>query len=345
MDWPRTPFDFEVGEFSRRQLLFGLGGGATAIATGKAIDNVVLGFGPLTGTNLREQNPGAEARKRFEPSRFTTVVSGNRLQFHDDEIRVYDGETNEIVRTLSRFSSTDEAAAVDSDLGLVGSPVEQLVRDLSAIDADDIRFEFSQYEPFFDRLQNTNTRPFTVQAMRSNQFSDVSSATIESFANASPTDPKAVLEGLVEGFRRHTYYNTPRYVAGSIEDNIIFDVADLRHHFESPTTFAALESGETNGMLCWDFTWRAIEALHAVPAHRQRPPIVGAKVVDDRHGHVYVGVASIVRENDAVVVPMTFVDYRNSTLYDDFSLGEFLPGDGLAAYDERHRATDIYWQP
>ncbi len=79
-------------------------------------------------------------------------------------------------------------------------------------------------------------------------------------------------------------------------------------------------------------------------AHRQHPPVLGAKVVDARHGHVYVGVASVVRENGNLVIPMTFVDYRNSTLTDDLHL-RWLLGEELTAYDERHRVTDIYWQP
>ncbi|PSQ13711.1 hypothetical protein BRD02_11795 [Halobacteriales archaeon QS_8_69_73] len=41
-----------------------------------------------------------------------------------------------------------------------------------------------------------------------------------------------------------------------------------------------------------------------------------------------------------LVVPMTFVDYTHSTLYDDFGVTS-VAGPGLAAYDDRHRATHV----
>jgi hypothetical protein len=41
---------------------------------------------------------------------------------------------------------------------------------------------------------------------------------------------------------------------------------------------------------------------------------------------------------------MTFVDYTHSTLYDDFNARGLL-GDGVEAYDDRHRATAIEWAP
>jgi hypothetical protein len=40
--------------------------------------------------------------------------------------------------------------------------------------------------------------------------------------------------------------------------------------------------------------------------------------------------------------PMTFVDYTHTTLYDDVGLTGVL-GEGLAAYDDGHRADEIYW--
>ncbi|WP_458204881.1 hypothetical protein [Haladaptatus sp. NG-SE-30] len=340
MNRPEVFSEVAEPDLTRRQLLVGLGSGATTIAAGKAIDNALLGFGVVTGTNLREQNLTAIARKRFEPSAFTTTVSGYRLRFRDNEIHVHDSETR---RTLSLPASPEEAAVLDAEFGLGGGPLEQLIRDFSAIDAGAFRFEFSQYEQFFDRLQSADARPFTVEAFRSNRVRNVEPAAVESFAGAPPANPKATLEGLVDGFREYTEYDLPRYIVGSIEDNVIFGAMDLRRHFESPTTFEALESGKTDGMFCFEFTWRAIEALHSVSAGRQQPPVLGATVYDDRHGHTYVGVASVVREEGDLVVPMTFVDYRNSTLYDDFHLREILPGEGLAAYDRCYRASDIYW--
>jgi hypothetical protein len=39
---------------------------------------------------------------------------------------------------------------------------------------------------------------------------------------------------------------------------------------------------------------------------------------------------------------MTFVDYTHTTLYDALDLTGIM-GRGLAAYDDRHRATDVFW--
>ncbi|MFB9806563.1 hypothetical protein ACFFQF_15420 [Haladaptatus pallidirubidus] len=121
---------------------------------------------------------------------------------------------------------------------------------------------------------------------------------IESFTGKSPKQPKAVLEGLVDGFRDDTYYDIPRYLAGSVEDNILFGSVDLREHFRTPTEYSAMKAGETAGMFCYEFTWRSVEALHSVPAHEQDVPVMGAKVYDERHKHVYTGVAA--RSNEMV---------------------------------------------
>ncbi|RBI64564.1 hypothetical protein DMJ13_08830 [halophilic archaeon] len=328
-------------ELTRRQLLAGIGGGAATVGGAKAVDNVVLGYGVLVGTNLRDQNLGALARERFGPSAFSVSVSGHRLRLRGDEIRVRDGDA---WRSLPLSASPEAAAELDAELGLEGGPLEQLVRDLGAISAGEFRFEFAQYEEFFDRVRDADDRPFTVQAVRGNRFADVPPETVESFTGASPKRPEAVVEGLVGGFRDRTSYDVPRYVAGSVEDNVIFGATDLRKYFRSPTTFDAIESGDDTGMFCYEFTWRSVEALHALPAHRQRTPVVGAKVFDDRHKHVYTGVASVVRRDGDLVVPMTFVDYTHTTLYDDLNARGLL-GEGLRAYDDRHRATAIYWQP
>lgn len=225
-----------------------------------------------------------------------------------------------------------------------GRPLEQLVRDIAAVEGGELRFESIKCENLFRRTRTAETRPFAVEALRGDRFRQIPPSTIESFAGATPKRPKAVIEGLVRGFCDHTYYDVPRYLAGSVEDNVLFGTVDLRKYFKTPTEYDAIESGETAGMFCYEFTWRSIEALHAVPAHQQRTPVMGAMVYDERHKHVYIGIASPFRDEDELVVPMTFVDYTHTTLYDDLHL-RWLLGEGLAAYDRRHRATDIYWQP
>jgi hypothetical protein len=95
-------------------------------------------------------------------------------------------------------------------------------------------------------------------------------------------------------------------------------------------------------LFCQEYAWRSIEAFHAVPAHRQTHPVLGGEVIDTRHKHVYTVLGGVVRENDRLEVVATFLDYMHSTLYDDFALRGVL-GDGVDAFGERHRATDVVW--
>lgn len=324
----------------RREALKVLGGAGLALGGGKAADNVLLGYGVLVGTNLREQELSPLVSERLGPSPFDVRLGDKRVEFADGVVRVGDGERERSL-AVSRTSPA-EAAEVDAEFDLAGGPTEQLVRDLPDVRDDECSFEFSGYETFFDRFADAETCPFTVEALRSGRFRGVDAETVSSFAGVSPTDTRAVVEGLARGFREHTYYDVPRYTAGSIQDNVIFGAADLRRHFESPTSFEALERGENAGMFCYEFTHRSVEALQAVPAHRQTVPVFGGVVYDTRHKHVYTAIGSAYRTDGELVLPVTFVDYTHSTLYDDVSL-RWLLGEGIDAYDRRHRATHVFW--
>jgi hypothetical protein len=163
------------------------------------------------------------------------------------------------------------------------------------------------------------------------------------FVDADLAKPEPVLRGLASGFREHAHYDAGRYVAGAVQDNVIFGAANLRESFREPVGFRALLADDGTGMFCYEFTNRSIEALHAVPAPEQRVPVIGARVMDTRHKHAYTAVASVVRDG-GLRVPMTFVDYTHATMYDDFNARGVL-GEGLEAYDDRHRATAIDWRP
>lgn len=39
---------------------------------------------------------------------------------------------------------------------------------------------------------------------------------------------------------------------------------------------------------------------------------------------------------------MTFIDYTHTTLYDDFNLTSLM-GEGFDAYNDRHRADEMFW--
>jgi len=333
--------DGAEGGVTRRTALKGLAGVGALLGGGTSIDNVLLGYGVLVGTNLRKQDLGSLAGRGFRAGGGTIVSGEHGIAAGPKAVRILDGSG-----TAASFdpSTTDpgEARAMGSDYGL-GEASAKLARDLDAIASREHAFEFHDIDGFFERVEGAEARPYTAGALR--RWPDSADpGRVDRFTDASPREPRAVLEGLVSGFRQHAHYDVGRYAAGAVQDNVIFGAVDLRAPFREPVGFEALlaEEGGT-GMFCYEFTHRSIEALHAVPAPDQTIPAIGARVIDDRHKHVYTGVASVVRDG-GLRVPMTFVDYTHATMYDDFNARGIL-GDGLEAYDDRHRATAIEWSP
>ncbi|WP_135822686.1 hypothetical protein [Halostella litorea] len=327
-------------EVTRRQALAGAGG-VGALGAGKAADNVLIGYGVVVGENLVTQDLAALVDERLDPSLGDSPLPGGyRGAVDDGTLFVLDGD--ETAASVALPADPSEGAAVDDELGFGEAPVEQLVADLSDLLDGNYEYAFSKRDPFFERVDAAEPRPFTAGALRGPYYDDADPETVRAFADADPARPRAVLSGLVDAFREHSSYDVARYVAGSIEDNVLFGSVDLRQHFRTPADFDAVREDDGTGMFCWEFTNRSLEALHAVPAWRQRRPAVGLKMLDERHKHVYTGVGSVVREDGDLVIPVTFVDYTHSTLYDDFYVTGLL-GEGVEAYNERHRATDVYW--
>lgn len=328
-------------DVSRRQALRGLVGGGTTVGAAMAIDNVLVGYGTLVGTNLVEQAASGALASLFDeglrPRRRTrTSVGRYTVTALLGALRLEEGDTELDVRPLE--AATEDWAA---DHGLPAE-LQALVGDLGAIAREEHTFEFHETGSFFDRVAGAQTRPLAVGAHR--RWPATEPRYVEAFTDTDPADPRAVLEGLVSGFREHTYYDAPRYVAGSVQDNVIFGAVDLRAPFRNPVDFEALVADGETGLFCYEFTHRSLEALHAVSPLAQTAPVLGARVWDQRHKHVYTAVASIIREDDGLVVPVTFVDYTHTTLYDDFNLRGLL-GEGFEAYNERHRASVVHWSP
>ncbi|WP_435332979.1 hypothetical protein [Haloarchaeobius sp. TZWWS8] len=341
--------DTSSSHVTRRRLLAGAGG-LTALGAGKAVDNVFLGYGVLLGTNLITQDLATLSGQRLGPTPFETTVDGTRVTLAGGGQLTLTGEEGETTISLAGTGS-EEGAAIDERHGLPGV-VEELVRDdpilaamggaENAAELPAVRFEFHQYGSFFDRLRDAETRPFTVMRLRGDRYRPTTTETVRRFTGADAAEPKGIVEGLVGGFRQYSNYDLRRYTAGSVEDNVLMGHGDLRRHFESPVSFDALLAGENTGLFCYEFVHRSIEALHALPAHEQSAPVFGGVVTDYRHKHAYTAVGSVLREDGDLVVPVTFVDYTHSTLYDDLYLRGLL-GRGLKAYDDRHRASDIFW--
>jgi hypothetical protein len=323
------------GGITRRRMLLGGGASVATVGGAKALYNAVLGYGQLgMGTNLEEQDLAALAAERLVPT-YEESVDGTRVRLAGD--RIVAGEA-----ALSfGDDGPDDAGKLDSRLEL-GGRLRELFADVAAVRAGEYAFEFHDPPAFFDRMDGGEPRPEVVTAIRTNWDRTVDPGLVERFTGADPAEPAAVVEGLVGGFREHTHYDVPRYLAGSVEDNVILGAADLRQYFEDAVEFEALLESDGTGIFCWELVYRSIEALHAVSPPRQAVPIAACYVIDSRHKHAFTGLLGAIRTDDGLRFPMTFVDYTHTTMYDDFRLTGVL-GEGLDAYDDRHRASDLYW--
>lgn len=331
------------GEVSRRDALKALAGGGFVLGGAKAADNVLVGYGVLTGTNLVDQDLAAQVRARFGPSPYEASIAGVDIGYADGRLTLATADGEE--RFPVAAASLDRAVALDEEHGLDGG-FAGLARDLRDVAAGDYRFAFAQAAEFLERVDDAQSsgrsRPETVGALRGATFEPAEPATVRAFADVDPADPGALVDGIAAGFREHAHYDYARYAAGSVEDNLLLGAGDLREPFRSPTSFGAILDGRNSGLFCYDFAYRSIEAFHAVAAREQALPVMGAVVTDARHKHVYTGLASAVRTDGELVFPMTFLDYMHATQYDDLGL-RWVLGEGVNAYDRRHRTDGVYW--
>jgi hypothetical protein len=326
----------EDGGITRRRMLLGGGASLGALGGGKALYNTTLGYGQFgMGTNLLDQDLPSVVTEYLELE-YDETIDGVRVRSTDAELSVDGSE-----RLTVGEDDPEDAAAVDSEFGL-GGRLRELFVDLAAFRAGEYAFEFHQPEAFFDRLEGADPRSGIVAAIRDRRDRTVDPETVGTFAGVDPAETAALVEGLVEGFRKHTRYDVPRYIAGSIEDNVLLGTVDLRQYFEADVSFEALLEADTTGIFCWELVYRSIEALQAVAPDRQSVPVAACYVSDRRHKHAFTGLLAAVRENGELRLPMTFVDYTHTTMYDDFGVRGLL-GEGLAAYGDGHRADEIYW--
>lgn len=321
----------DLSELDRRSFLKLGGAVAAAAGASKAIDNTILGY----GKNLKSQDLEGAMRERMRARRFS--VEYDDVDVWSDYVRVgvdRDGETLGSVWP----GDVDGAREVEEEAGLDGALVEA-VRERDAVSEGEFELEFHPYEEFFDMLDDAETLPWAVELVRGG-YRDVDPATVEEFA-ADPRDVRDTVYGLREAFRSRGQYDIPRYVAGSIEDNVLFRKIDLRRYFEGDVSFEGLME-EPAGMFCWEYNERVGEAMQSVAAYEQEPPVAVVYVIDSRHKHAFAGLVSAVRRDDRLVFPTTFVDYTYSTLYSDLHVSSLF-SDGLDGYTSRHRADSIYW--
>lgn len=318
-----------MNEMTRRQLLrHGVGGGVT-IGVAKALHNTTVGYGHFgVGENLRTQDLAATARANFRVPRaaemevegYEVALAGESIRYRTDTEEWQDGRHPDAPDRVAKF----------------------------AADVDDLRagaftFAFTGVEEFFSSVPDAAVRAPAVEVLRGSNYARADPAVVAEFVGTSPEDAEGLVRGLVPAFREHGRYDAPRYLAGSIDDNVLPVDADLRSPFRPSVRFDAIaESTAPVGLFCGEFTILANRAIRSVPATSQSPPLYGLIVRDRRHKHVYNGVGSVRRTGDGLELPITFVDYTHTTVYDDFNLTRLL-GSGFDAYTTRHRADMIAW--
>lgn len=334
-------------DLSRRQLLKGAAGGLGTYSVAEVIESVVIGYGPVAGTNVVEQAEDGSlaglARVDFGiRGSYEATLDGVSLRVEEGERLTVESEADgeRVQRELSTLDR-EAAAALDGRFGLDAGPIAELARDLPAIRRGDVAFSFCDPAALWERLDGTQARPFTVGAVRGPRYRTPEPGVVEEFVGADPARTSALGEELATAFRERTSYDVPRYLAGAVYFNLLFRTVDARAPFRSDVSMEAIAE-DGGDLFCQEYAWRSIEAFHAVPAHRQSHPVLGGEVIDSRHKHVYTVLGGVVREDDRLVVVATFLDYMHSTLYDDFALRGVL-GDGVDAFGERHRATDVVW--
>ncbi|RQG92719.1 hypothetical protein EA462_00345 [Natrarchaeobius halalkaliphilus] len=344
----------DENRLSRRQLLVRGGGGVSLIAGGVGTYNEILGYDRLTGTNVVRQDLDPIVSEHLGAATDTlTTVSGRHIDHENgaltvQEVAVSNGsEAGNGPSTLTSFewseTSPAEAAKLDEELGLdtEGSPLEQLTTDLSALEATEIDFVYGTLAEFFEYAREGESRPYTVDALRG-RVGGVDPGVLEEFTGTPASDVEALIDGLADGFQEFTTYDASRYLAGSLEDNVLFGRGDLRARFESPADFTAIVGGENDGLDCTEMSRRTIEAVHTAHPLEQTVPVVAGYVRDLRHSHFYVTLATVTRVDGELVIPVTFVDYMYTTLVDDFRLDRLARVDP-SAYDRYHRADEIRW--
>ncbi len=311
---------------NRRSVLRGGLTAAAAVGVGRAMHNTVVGYGQFgLGENLHTQDLARLAADGLvTPRLYTTTIDD-----YDVELR----------RGAVRYRREDDWQSVAED---APTPVGTFAADVAAIQDGDVSFTFHEPTTFFERLRDHRTLPRIVGLLRARAPTPADPTRVASVVGVEPTDGEGLVLGLVDAFRSHSYYDVPRYAAGSVQDNLLFGSVDLRAPFRTTVSFEALDTTRDEvGLFCMEYVRLANRAIVSVPATDQSPPLVGITVRNRRHKHVFNGFASAIR-TDGLEIPMTFVDYTYSTLYDDLSLRGVL-GEGTNAFGTRHRADTIQW--
>lgn len=303
--------------------------GGVALGMAKAIHNTMVGYGHLgVGGNLTSQDLATIAAENL------SVANYFNLEIDEYDVHVSNGD-------LRYATPAGERLTVDD--GDAPARIEALATDLDDLRRGSFDFRFSSPDEFFAEHADSNTRDTTVEVLRGPSYTRADSGVVDAFAGTPPTASEALLRGLADGFREHSRYDIPRYLAGSVDDNLLPVDADLRDPFRPEEAFEPmLAQDDAVGLFCAELTRMANRAVRSVPAPDQTIPLYGLYVRNQRNKHAYNAFGTVTRVGDRLELPITFVDYTHTTLYDDLRVTPLL-GDGFDAYNRWHRADEIIW--
>lgn len=315
---------------NRRQLLSAGARAGAALGIAKGITNTVVGYGHLGfGEHLAEQplaELAEEDRPTFEAFRHSVDGWDFRGHQHTIEVRPRGGSWSP---ATERELPADIAVSVDR---------------VRALRDGRFAYRFLPRPDFFALIDDPDHDlcPAVVAALRGRNRAAPDPAAVRSFAGCEPDAVAALVQGLADGFARTTRYDVGRYAVGAVEDNLLPFKTGLRARLRPELSFTSLNEDDQTSMFCGEYAVLANRAFAAVDPAAQTPPVTGLRVVNRRHKHVYNGLASAIATPDGLVVPVTFVDYTDATMYADVRLDGMIE-DPINAYDTHHRADRILW--
>lgn len=323
---------------NRRQALAAVAGVAVG---GPALWNTALGYrGPL-GTNVLEQPIEELAARGLEVRETILEADGYTIRADQAGVAISgdDGREESFELATASADSVADVAAETTPL------LETVWTDLSVLSGDRYSVSVRPWEAFTTEVGARTLRPTATALVRSPTIEPADPNDVRAFTGGSPASTIELIESLGETFRERTTYDDWRYLLGSIDDYLVpFDV-DLRSVVgPDATDFATLATREETALFCTELSARTIEAVYASAPEAQSVPMTAGWVMDTRHRHHYVALATAVSDGDGIELLVTLIDYTDVVKTADAHL-EAVVSTNPNAVDRYHRADGIYWAP
>lgn len=325
---------------NRRQLLTGIGGGLLGGGIIGSIYNTTLGFGTGgSGTNLHQQAQNETlagiAKRGLYPDHGSIWLDNDvLLRITGDTVTVQYADGSD-----TTFNLHSDNVPTENDLDVI---IANLAEDLSDLRSGNFRFEFLSVNAFFDRVETVHLQPYTTGFLRRGTYQSSNGPHSDVPDEIIHENSHDQIYRLKDVFSERITYDIPRFITGAIDDNIFRRRTELRKRFSTETGLPAMYEGTHARLLCDEIASIAQTILHLTAVDRQRPPLSVSVVHDYRHKHLFNGISTVQRTDRGLSIPTTFVDYTYVTLITDLRL-RWLLGDGLDAFDTRHRADNISW--